>query len=107
MTYAFKVMKNGNEFTLDRMNDLKKEGHDSNYIADYFGLTVTSYRKYRAIMLGQQLMTETKIYKRMKEKGISRAEICDILGVNESTLRSWDNNDSTVEFVQTVMDDES
>ncbi len=80
----------GNEFTLDRITELRKEGRGEKYITDYFGLTKTDYRRYRSIMLGQDFMTKMEIYKRMKEKGISRVEICDILGVKESTLRAWD-----------------
>lgn len=79
------------EFDLDKIAELKKAGLKEKDLAEHFGLSVSEYRKYRSAMLKQRWQTQIEICKRMKERSMSCREMAELIGVSQSTIRSWLN----------------
>jgi transposase len=79
------------EFDLDKIAELKKAGLKEKELADHFGLSISEFRKCRSSMLKQRWQTQLEICKRMKERGMSRREMAELIGVSQSTIRSWLN----------------
>lgn len=80
--------RGGGDF-LNRVQDLRKEGLSEKEIANYFGLSTTQLRAYKA-----QVRHERKLYlapqaRAMDEAGIPRSEIAKKLGLaGESSVRA-------------------
>jgi cysteine desulfurase len=70
---------------------LAKAGLKEKELAERFGLSVSEYRKCRSSMLKQRWQTQLEICKRMKERSMSQREMAELIGVSQSTIRSWLN----------------
>lgn len=59
-------------------------------IAATMGINSTELRRRKALARSENWNYEFSEYKRLKDKGMSRSAIARRMGVNESTLRSWE-----------------
>lgn len=90
---------------LSRVNILKDQGwtETAENIKDAFGedMTVGRYRMEKKWAADQRRMYDVATAKRLRDKeGLGNTEIGRRLGVNESTVRSWLNEDSEVRMNQ-------
>lgn len=108
--------QHGTDF-LSRVDELKKTGwtETPENIKEAFGLTTTQYRIEKKICKDERRMQDVARAKSLKEDGLSNSEIGRRMGVNESTVRSWFNEDSerrtsaaknTAEFLKQMVDKE-
>ena len=87
--------QHGRDF-LSRVEELKKDGwtETPENIRNEFGLTTTQYRIEKKICTDERRMQNIARAKSLKDDGLSTSEIGRRMGVNESTVRSWFNEDS-------------
>lgn len=78
------------------VKDLKSKGYTEKQIADTWGMSTTELRKI--ISLGKaELYAQNQITaKELKEKGYSNTAIGKRMGVPESTVRNWLNEDKKI-----------
>lgn len=70
---------------------LEKKGLSQTDIAKMFGMSTTEYRKQKSIG-GAKLAEQNKaMNEQLMNEGLNRSERARRLNVNESTLRSWEN----------------
>lgn len=83
---------------LGRIEELKKQGwtETPENIKKEFGMTTTQYRSEKAIAKNERRMLDVARAKSLKEDGLGATEIGREMGVNESTVRSWLNEESEV-----------
>ena len=81
---------------LSRVEELRKTGwkETPENIMKEFGLTTTQYRIEKSICKDERRMLDVARAKSLKEDGLGDTEIGRRMGVNESTVRSWLNEDS-------------
>ena len=77
-----------------RYNDLRSKGLTEKEIADFMGITTTKLRARRTIAYNEQLAQRQHRAYELKQKGYSNTKIGEIMGVNESTVRSLLNPSS-------------
>ena len=68
---------------------LKKQGLSDTEIAKRMGLSTTEYRAERSIAKDAERAARANQALRLEEKGYSRKEICEKMGIPESTLRTY------------------
>ena len=87
---------------LGRVEELKKKGwtETPENIKKEFGLTTTQYRIEKSICKDERRMLDVAKAKSLKEDGLGDSEIGRRMGVNESTVRSWLNQDSESRMLQ-------
>lgn len=86
----------GRDF-LGRVDELKKTGwkETPKNIEEEFGLTVKEYRMEKSIANSEKRMLQVDTAKRLRDKeGLNTSEIGRKMGVNESTVRSWFDQES-------------
>lgn len=81
---------------LGRVEELKKNGWEEtpDNIREEFGLTTTQYRIEKKICKDERRMQNIARAKSLRDDGLNTSEIGRQMGVNESTVRSWFNEDS-------------
>lgn len=81
---------------LSRIETLKAEGwkETPENIKKEFGLTTTDYRTYKSVASTERRALNVKTAKSLSEDGLGASEIGKRMGVNESTVRSWLNEES-------------
>ena len=87
--------RGGKDF-LGRIDELKKQGWSETpeNIQKEFGLTTSQYRTEKALAKNERRMLNVATAKSLKEDGLGESEIGRRMGVNESTVRSWLNEES-------------
>lgn len=87
--------QHGRDF-LSRIDELKKSGwtETPENIKKEFGLNTTQYRIEKKICTDERRMQNVARAKSLKDDGLNTSEIGRQMGVNESTVRSWFNEDS-------------
>ena len=87
---------------LGRVEELKKKGwtETPENIKKEFGLTTTQYRIEKSICKDERRMLDVARAKSLKEDGLGDTEIGRRMGVNESTVRSWLNQESESRMLQ-------
>ncbi len=87
---------------LARIEELKKEGWEETpeNIQKEFGLTTTQYRAEKALAKNERRALQVATAKSLKEDGLGDTEIGRRMGVNESTVRSWLNQESEARMKQ-------
>lgn len=87
---------------LSRVEELKKQGwtETPENIKEAFGLTTTQYRTEKALAKDERRMLNVARAKSLKEDGLNDSEIGRQMGVNESTVRSWFNENSETRMNQ-------
>ena len=83
------LIKDFKGFTLKNFDKMHDDGMNEKDIIDHFGINKIEFRTVKAAMVREQFITRIEIMDRMKAKGMSRAEIAEILGVSESTILNW------------------
>lgn len=79
---------------LARYNELKDQNMSEVEIANAMGLSTTQLRVQKSRAKDERRMLQISQMKALKEKGYNRSEIARQMGVNESTIRSWENEES-------------
>lgn len=81
---------------LGRVEELKKTGwtETPENIKSAFNMTTTQYRAEKGLAKDTRRMYDVARAKSLKSDGYGDTEIGRIMGVNESTVRSWLNKDS-------------
>ena len=87
---------------LSRVDELKRNGwkETPENIKKEFGITTTQYRIEKSICRDERRMLEVAKAKSLKEDGLNTSEIGRKMGVNESTVRSWLNQESESRMLQ-------
>lgn len=87
---------------LGRVELLKKSGwtETPENIKKEFGITTTEYRREKRICTNERRMLDVAKAKSLKQDGLGASEIGKKMGVNESTVRSWLNEDSESRMLQ-------
>ena len=85
---------------LSRVEELKKAGLSETKIAESMGLTTTQFRTQKALAKDERRSVDVATANGLREKGYSNAEIGRQMGVNESTVRSWFNEQSEARMNQ-------
>ena len=93
--------QHGQDF-LSRVEELKKKGwtETPENIKKAFGITTTQYRIEKSICKDERRMLDVARAKSLKEDGLGDSEIGRRMGVNESTVRSWLNQESESRMLQ-------
>lgn len=93
--------QHGEDF-LSRVEKLKEKGwtETPENIKKEFGLTTTEYRREKSISKDERRMLKVKTAKALKKDGLTDSEIGRKMGVNESTVRSWFNQESESRMLQ-------
>ena len=93
--------QHGRDF-LGRIEELKKNGwtETPENIMKEFGITTTQYRIEKTICKDERRMLNVARAKSLKEDGLGDSEIGRQMGVNESTVRSWLNQESESRMLQ-------
>ena len=93
--------QHGQDF-LSRVEELKKNGwtETPENIKKEFGITTTQYRIEKTICKDERRMLKVARAKSLKEDGLGDSEIGRQMGVNESTVRSWLNQESESRMLQ-------
>ena len=88
--------QHGSKDFLGRIDELKKQGWSETpeNIQKEFGLTTSQYRTEKALAKNERRMLNVATAKSLKEDGLGESEIGRRMGVNESTVRSWLNEES-------------
>lgn len=84
-----------NKNLYSRVNELKKKGMSEAEIAKGFGMTTTQLRAKMSIASNEIRKENMDRAIRLKEKGYSNTKIGEMMGVNESVVRSWLNREDT------------
>lgn len=81
---------------LGRIDDLKKTGwkETPENIKKEFGMNTTQYRREKSICKDERRMLQVARAKSLREDGLGASEIGRKMGVRESTVRSWFNEES-------------
>ena len=81
---------------LSRVEELKKQGWEETpeNIKEEFRLNTTKYRMEKTISTNERRALQVARAKSLKEDGLNVSKIGKEMGVNESTVRSWLNEDS-------------
>lgn len=89
--------QHGRDF-LGRIEELKKTGwkETPENIKEQFGMTTSEYRSEKAIAKNERRSLDVARAKSLAAECKGATEIGKIMGVNESTVRSWLNEDSAV-----------
>lgn len=101
---------------LARIEELKKQGWSETpeNIMNEFGLSTSQYRMEKAICKDERRMDNVATAKSLKADGLSTSEIGRRMGVNESTVRSWFNDETesrmmearnTADFIKKQVDE--
>ena len=88
---------------LGRVEKLKKQGwtETPENIQDAFGLSVKDYRIEKSLCNNERRIYQVSTAKRLKEKeGLSNSEIGRKMGVNESTVRGWFDQEAEARMYQ-------
>ena len=87
---------------LSRVEKLKDSGwtETPENIKKEFGLTTTQYRIEKSICKDERRILDVARAKSLKEDGLGDSEIGRRMGVNESTVRSWLNQESESRMLQ-------
>ena len=87
---------------LGRIDKLKKQGWQETpeNIERDFGLSVKEYRMEKSLCNNERRIYQVKRAKSLKEDGLSTSEIGRKMGVNESTVRSWFDQESEARMLQ-------
>ena len=87
---------------LSRVEELKKQGwtETPENIKKEFGLNTSQYRREKMICTNERRALVVKQAKSLREDGLSNSEIGRRMGVNESTVRSWLNQESESKMLQ-------
>ena len=93
--------RGGKDF-LARVEELKKSGWSETpeNIQKEFGLTTSQYRTEKALAKNERRALSVATAKSLKEDGLGESEIGRRMGVNESTVRSWLNEESETRMNQ-------
>ena len=91
-----------NDF-LGRVETLKKSGwtETPENIKKEFGITTTQYRREKKIANDERRMLSVATAKALQKDGLGATEIGRKMGVRESTVRSWLNEDSESRMLKT------
>lgn len=74
---------------------LRDQGLSDVEIAKLYGMSTTELRKQYSLAKDEYKAKGRAENNRLMEEGLNRSERSRILGVNESTLRSWENEETT------------
>ena len=87
---------------LSRVDKLKEKGwkETPENIKKEFGLTTTQYRIEKSICLDERKALKIARAKSLKEDGLSTSEIGRQMGVNESTVRGWFEQEQKAKYAQ-------
>ncbi len=87
---------------LSRVEELKKKGWSETpeNIKKEFGLTTTQYRIEKSICKDERRMLQVATAKALQKDGLNTTEIGRKMGVNESTVRGWFNEESESRMMQ-------
>lgn len=107
--------QHGRDF-LSRVEELKKQGwqETTENIKKEFGMNTKQYRMEKSICKDQRRMYKVDTAKALKLDGLNNSEIARKMGVNESVVRSWFNEESdnkmrkckeTAEFLKQRLDE--
>lgn len=83
-----------------RVNELRKEGKSNSEIAKEMELTTTQLNAYYSIAKNEVRERQVARAKSLKSDGYNTSEIGRIMGKNESTIRSYLNEESTQRMMQ-------
>lgn len=89
--------QHGSRDFLSRVEELKKNGwtETPENIKEEFGLNTSQYRMEKSICANERRASNIARAKSLKEDGLNTSEIGRKMGVNESTVRSWLNKETT------------
>lgn len=89
--------QHGRDF-LGRIEELKKKGWEETpeNIQKEFGYSTTQYRTEKALAKNERRVYNVAKARSLKDDGFGDSEIGRMMGVNESTVRSWLNTDSEI-----------
>ena len=73
------------------VRNLNKQGLSDTEIAKMFGMSTTEFRKQKSLGRDSYLKDQRALNEQLMDEGLNRSERARRLGVNESTLRSWEN----------------
>lgn len=73
------------------VRSLNKEGLSDTEIAKMWGMSTTEFRKQKSLSRDSYLGEQRALNEQLMDEGLNRSERARRLGVNESTLRSWEN----------------
>ena len=87
--------QHGQDF-LSRVEELKKNGWEetTENIKKEFGMNTSQYRREKSICKDERRMLQVATAKALKQDGLNASEIGRKMGVNESTVRSWFDEES-------------
>lgn len=87
---------------LSRVEELKKKGwtETPENIKKEFGITTTQYRIEKTICNNERRSYQVATAKALQKDGLNTSEIGRKMGVNESTVRSWFNQESESKMLQ-------
>ena len=93
--------QHGKDF-LSRVDELKSKGwkETPENIKKEFGLTTTQYRIEKSICRDERRMLDVAKAKSLREDGLSTSEIGRRMGVNESTVRGWFDQESETRMMK-------
>ena len=81
---------------LGRIEELKKKGwtETTENIKKEFGMTSSQYRKEKSICNDERRMLRVATARALQKDGLNNSQIGKQMGVRESTVRSWFNEES-------------
>ena len=87
--------QHGRDF-LSRVEELKKNGwkETTENIEKEFGMKSSQYRREKSICKDERRMLQVARAKSLREDGLRTSQIAKEMGVNESTVRGWFNEES-------------
>ena len=87
--------QHGKDF-LSRVEELRKQGwkETAENIEKEFGMNTKQYRMEKSICKDQRRMYKVDTAKALQKDGLNNSEIARKMGVNESVVRSWFNEES-------------
>ena len=91
--------QHSNDF-VNRVNELRKSGLTDNEIATHFGMTTTNFRKEYSAANNERKLLEVEKMQSLRDKGYSNYKIAEMMGINESTVRSKLNPHSIARLEQ-------
>lgn len=94
--------QHGSRDFISRVEDLKKMGwtETPENIEKEFGINTTQYRIEKALAKDERRMYNVATAKSLRDDGLNTSEIGKKMGVNESTVRSWFNQESASRMQQ-------
>ena len=94
--------QHGSSDFLGRVEELRKSGwkETPENIKKEFGLNTTQYRIEKALAKDERRMLQVARAKSLKADGHNTSKIGELMGVNESTVRSWFNEESEAKMKQ-------